>query len=375
MKTIKTIQGLLLLLLCCLFQANAQSPGVMHLPDNNYNTYLDLGIELKNDLLDTGNPGEATVEFWLRSTQSGNLWTLTDMNPDTEHFAVSMAGEDQLSIQLGLQSHTVDLTGIVSSNLWHHIALVISENSQQLEVYVNGLKRSQFTMDLSKNRQLFFYKQADTELLITELRGWSKKRSVEDISANQWLTFVTRSPGQLTALQEDQGLKVFYGNDDAQTTSPLVENAVTELSRTGWKNIQGDTYDARCISSYEALTLAGVSTQVDHPILNLEDILLTATKGEFFNKVQLQWPHIKLVDGYNIFRDEQLIGSQDAAGIGISDLITYNDESILPSDIHDYRVEGYNNSDPSLYREGMARGFICPNGRISGHIAKGLYRP
>lgn len=370
MKTIKTIQGLLLLLLCCcLFRAAAQSPGVMHLPDNSFNTYLDLGIELKNDLLDTGNPGEATVEFWTRSTQSGNLWTLTDINPDAEHFSVSMAGENQLSIQLGAQSHTIDLTGIVQSNLWHHIALVISENSQQLEVYVNGLKKSQFNMDLSGNRQLFFYKQAGTELLITELRGWSKKRSASAISDNQWLTFVTRSPGQLTALKNDQGLKVFYGDDDAQTTTPLVENAVTELSRTGWKNIQGDAYDATCISSYEALTLAGVSTEVNHPILNLEDILLTATKGEFFDKVQLQWPHIRDVDGYHIFRDEQLIGSQDAAGIGISDLLTYNDENILPSDIHSYRVEGYNNSNAAFSVEGTDRGFICPNGSISGHIA------
>ena len=365
-KIIPYIVLMLLFLGFCLPRAKAQT-GVMYLPDNGFSTYLDTGIELKNDLLDTGNSGEATLEFWIRSSQSDNVWTLTDINADDDHFALSMASENQLSLQLGAQNQIIDLTSVVGSDLWQHIALTISQGGQTLEVYVNGLKRAQFNLDFSANRQLYFYKQADTELYLTEVRGWSKKRTSAEISLNQWRTFVTKSATELTTLQNNEGLEIFYGDDDAQTTSPLT--AVEELDRTGWKNIQSGTYDAGCISSYNATVLAQVRNDLEHPILNLEEILMTATKGELSDKVRLQWPHIKDVDGYNIYRDEQLIGNQDAAGIGISDLLTYNDQDVLPSDMYSYRIEGYSDSDPTLYREGTARGFIFPNGEISGNIA------
>ncbi len=368
MKKISSYILLMLLLLTgFLPRLAAQNPGVLHIKQNSYHTYFDLGMNLKTDLLDAGNAGEATLEFWVKSAQAGNPWTLTDMNPDNDHFSVSMASENQLTIQLAAQSHTLDLAGVVGSGVWHHIALVVSQNSQVLEVYVNGLKKGQFNMALSNGRELYFYKPANAELFITEIRGWSKKRSLETIGRNQWRSFVTQSPSGLTSLKNNEGLRVFYGNDDYQTASPMA--GIDEISRVSWKNIQSTAYSAGCISDYGVQSIAAVRTDTDHPVFNLNQILVRATKGEFSNKIQLEWPHVKDVNGYNIYRNDQLIATQPATGINVSDLLTYNDPSILPADMNSYRVEGYKNADPAFSIEGTDQGFIFPNGKISGNIA------
>ena len=73
---------------------------------------------------------------------------------------------------------------------------------------------------------------------------------------------------------------------------------IDEISRVSWKNIQSTAYSAGCISDYGVQSIAAVRTDTDHPVFNLNQILVRATKGEFSNKIQLEWPHIKDVDGY-----------------------------------------------------------------------------
>ncbi len=355
---------LLLALLCCLW-AMPQQPAVMELSSNEFDTYLDLGVDFKEDLLNAGNAGEATLEFWVRSTKGGNRWTLTDMAADSEHFSLSMENDDQLTLKVGQQSTTVSLAGEVEAELWHHIALTISDNAGKVSLYVDGTKRTEQVMALDGLRDFHLYKDRDSEVLVTEIRGWAKARTPEQVADNQWRTLVSESTTQLNRLRDEQGLAVLYGNDDTRTDSLP---SIPKLQQLGWKDLLSDSYSARATVTYDELTLVSVRTDVEHPILNLDQVLLTTTKGAVEDGVQLQWPHLKDVDGYNIYRDDQLIDNQTVQGVGVSDLITYQDGSVLPNALHAYRVVAYSNSDPNLSMEGSDRGFIFPNGQISGNL-------
>ena len=103
--------------------------------------------------------------------------------------------------------------------------------------------------------------------------------------------------------------------------------------------------------------------------INIDGILLTATKGTFHNKVQLAWPHVANTDGYRIYRDNQLIDTEEITNHNEApDVIRYDDPDILPTDLHTYRVEGYRNNDPNFNIQGESRGFIFPNGEIKGIV-------
>ncbi|MEM7108384.1 MAG: LamG-like jellyroll fold domain-containing protein, partial [Bacteroidota bacterium] len=339
---------------------------VLRLENNAFNSYLNLGIALRSDLLDQGDPGEATLEFWIQSTTPDNEWLLTDLNADEDLWQVRMASSDRLTVSLGTESASLSLTSEMGTNFWHHMALVVSNNAQRLEVYVNAVKRADLNYDLSNDRELYLYKKAGTELLLTEVRGWSDKRTAREIVDNQWLTYASQSQPELDNL-ESQGLLIYYGKDAFSNNQSVT--SLDPLMHSRWPNTMSGSQEATVVNSYDGQSLGEMNTNFDHPILSLDKVLLIAGKGEEKEKVTLSWLHIKNADGYNIFRDEVLIGSLPADGLSISNSIVYTDDQPLANTLYTYKVEGYNNSDPAFSPLGTDEGFIFPNGEIAGSIA------
>ncbi|WP_299464220.1 LamG-like jellyroll fold domain-containing protein [uncultured Microscilla sp.] len=337
-------------------------PGVMHLPKNEYTSYVNLGVNLQSDLIAPGVNGEATLEFWIKSTQAGNEWTLTDMSMGTEHFKLYMHNEHQLNVQVKDQPLTATIAGEVTHNLWHHIALVVFDQGRQCELYVNGVKKGHVPFSNSV-KGLYFQKKTSQELFITEIRAWDKRRTAEQIAQNQWRSVIREN---LTTLKANEGLRYFYGTDDQnQTDHP----SLPRLKMSNWQNaVPGFDAKIKAVGKYDHKELAIVKTNTDHPVLDNQLIQLTASKGAHEDKVRLHWLHVKGADGYHIFKNGSLIDSKEANGLEISSRISFDDADVLPQDMYAYEVKGYSHNDPIFKPSGVDQGFIFPNGKIIGTV-------
>jgi len=293
MKNNISISGVLLMLFLFLhYQSVAQDkPGILHLKDNKYNSYFNLGFHLEDDLLTNGNNGEATIEFWVRSLQPGNAWSLTDLATGNSGIKLEMFGENQLKFA---DNEVIDLGTDVQTGKWHHVALTVQNGKAAL--YVGG-RIVGFNYDYTpqySSQELCIYKSANSEIMITEVRGWSITRTPEEIANNQWRSFIFNSDFELNDLKYDEGLEVLYGNNEVV----MVDSDILPVQRLSWKSLSNDSNellasDAIGISETDLSgVLMSISDQIDHPVLSNRHIFLKASQGQFEDRIVLEWPHV-----------------------------------------------------------------------------------
>ena len=366
---------LIMLTLCSLSglnQVNAQTPqyGILHMKAANYATYFNTGIDLK-DAMAQGTSGEASFEFWIRSTFTDNNWELTDMLNDVSAISLQMTSGNQLKFRVGNTTQTINLnTGLikpVQATKWHHILFTVQ--SGVFRIYVNGKKRGEFsqTLPVTQHRYLFFYRDRHSSkaLEIAEVRAWNKRRT--DAQAEQaWLqSFAQYNATQLNEQKNTYGLYALLGlyGKASEVASPLAS-----VKRLEWGDVlPGSTKKGKGIKTYGNTTLMEVSNNITHPILENDLIILTATKGNFANKVRLTWPHINGATSYKVFQGTTEIGSLSVAGSqNVGDIMTFDFTDltkILPGEVDTYKVESQ-----GFVASGSDKGFIFHNGKVSGII-------
>lgn len=371
-QNIRYLGVLLLGLLVLQFKLLAQNkPGILHLKNNNFTSYFNLGIDWKKDLTDKGNTGEATIEFWVRSVNAGNSWTLTDLSDNSQGFNLSMSSENTITFNAVSGD-----AGFIEHNLWHHVAVVLQAN--KISVYVNGQKKLTditYATPVSATN-LHLVKNSSEQLMLTELRGWNRRRSDIEIADNQWRSYIFESDFELADLHSVEGLEILYGTDNATTST----NANLDFTNLQWHSISGSANGLAAkqgkgiaaakvnTASDERADLLEISNSTDHPVLENQTIFLKASKGKYDDKITLEWPHIDNIDGYNIYKNRTLINTIQDVRIRVSERISFEDESVLPGELYTYRVEGYSNEDNAFRPDAIANGFIFPNGRINGNV-------
>ncbi|MTI29755.1 LamG domain-containing protein, partial [Xanthovirga aplysinae] len=366
--------GLFLSLLLGFHALWAADPGVLHLKKNSYNSYVNLGVDLKNDLLDNqekGNIGDATLEFWVKSTQSGNEWVLTDMTNDASSFSLSMYNNNQLNLKVKGQTSTMDLGNAVSANSWHHVALVISDNGTQAQLLINGQGYGSFAVDFSQNigRKLYFYKDNTAEIYLTEVRFWAARRSPLEIDKGRWQPYTKKSN---LVLERQAGLVALFADDFKSTAQHSKMDALTNLS---WVEFLDKNFAAQCVGDFDlesgSISLATVFKDPSHPILSNKQVFLTASKGNepdaYKDQVFLNWNHLEGATAYEVIRTDRTNNQNTTNSVtydGNPD-ISFQDAAVIPGRLYDYQVVavGVNGALP-----GNDKGFVYYNSTLQGRI-------
>lgn len=356
--------------------------GILKMHAVNYATYFNTGIELPQ-VLAQGNTGEASLEFWMRSTFSNNQWELTDMLPNDQSLSLKMSNGNQLQLSIGNQSQTIQLNdavtnqALVQAGSWHHVMLTIQSLSGQsriFRIYINGIKQSELLMNLPNvsHRPLFFYrdKSSSHSLEIAEIRAWNTTRTDRAIAQN-WLRSFAKDELNLSEITY-QGLHTLLGDySQAQSTSSMVFSALKTLV---WSNsVTSNANVGKGVNSYTkgnaTHTLMEVRNNIEHPILKNETIYLTASKGAYASEVVLNWPHIKGATQYTVYKNDIAFSERliNASSKEVGDPMTFSISSnLLPGQIDQYKVKVSQGAMSGA--QGTDYGFIFHNGSIAGKI-------
>jgi hypothetical protein len=338
---------------------------------------LNTGVNL-SDLLNAGTNNQASFEFWIKSTNTSNSWVLTDLLADEEALSLRVENNHQLKLKVKGVEESVDLDGKIGHNTWHHVAFVI--NGATTTLYINGRTRgvfNQLNFATTAHRNLYFYKNSQTELFVTEIRAWNSARTKQEIF-RYWAQVFDANDAEAMTNYTGKGLAMLL-NSTAQTLE-----SEGKISRLTWQNsITGTTLaGASGISNYTPanVTLMNVSTEVGHPVLDLEEIFVAASKGEFTDKVQLKWNHIAKATSYVVLRKPQgaasfvalpnppMVNTQRPG-----DNIVFEDQDIAAGERYVYKVQAL--GDHSFSVQGQSLGFIFYNGQISGKVTTNRQDP
>ncbi|EAY29522.1 hypothetical protein M23134_00406 [Microscilla marina ATCC 23134] len=344
---------------------NSSLGAVLHLKKNKYNNYFNTGVDF-NTLLNSGQANQASFEFWIKAQSDNNAWVLTDLLGDQESFSMRVENNHQLKLHLKGAEKNIDLNGQIGKNTWHHIALVANNGTTTL--YVNGRTRGVFS-DLDFNttlgRQLYFYKARETELFITEVRAWNQARTKQDI-LRYWAKVIDSNKADELAQHTAKGLDVLLNTSDMTSPDRGVMGWTNAIKESAVKEGMGHAY-------VDGPPLMQVRTDAGHPILDLEEIFVTASKGEFSDKVQIKWNHIAKATRYTVSRRPQAevtfvalpnppaINNQQAG-----DELIFEDKDLTAGERYVYKVEAL--GDDSFTTNGQTLGFIFYNGQISGKV-------
>lgn len=390
------------LIMCCCILFAARStfsqsrPPVLILKgDNQYTTHFDTQNKLTSQLLNAGLSGQATVEFWVMKahTKSGmtlggnGTWKLSTLTKGAQAF--SLEGIDgQLVITTGAAKEVISLAGADGfwNNHWRHIAFTINKEAQSLRVYVDGVQQANLaypTTDFTPE-QLYMMVTEDDQLSIAEYRAWNRVRNADQILEGMGRTFANDNAQNLERLGNN-GLVVVYGNDNFSTEK--VSNL--PLMQTKWNNMISSSLggdhptEGRVTSSLfnmheEEFVLAELTSNADHPIYSLTDVMLYASDGEGRNAsgaiVKLRWPHLANATNYVISRRNladpsssftDIATMQPTSNNPISSYLTYEDSGVLPNELYEYQViaDGVVGSKP-----GVDNGFVFANGVAHGEV-------
>ncbi|WP_232296794.1 LamG-like jellyroll fold domain-containing protein [Microscilla marina] len=356
--------------------------GILKMHAVNYATYFNTGIELPQ-VLAQGNAGEASLEFWIRSTFSGNDWELTDMLPDDQSLSLKMTAGNQLHLSIGSQSQSITLNDavtnqpLVQSGAWHHVMLTIQSLSGQshiFRIYINGAKRGELLMNLPNvaHRPLFFYrdKNSSYSLEIAEIRAWNTTRTDREVAQN-WLRSFAKDELNLSEVTY-QGLHTLLG--DYSKAHEMTSVVFSELKTMLWDNsVPGAQNMGKGVGSYTkgstTHTLMEVRNNIEHPILKNETIYLTASKGAYASEVVLNWPHVKGATQYTIYKNDVAFSERliDASNKAVGDPMTFSvNTNLLPGQIDQYKVQVSQGSVSGA--QGTDYGFIFHNGSIAGKV-------
>ncbi len=384
-KNLLTIQHCCWILLLCFFQhtnllaqtAN-ENISVLRMPSNaNHISNFDTNIGLKSMLLDKGNSGEATIEFWTKFANDSESLVLTTDNVNNNGFTFTTY-RNQVVLQSNYvnDSQSIPTPANITESFWQHFAYTfyqIGPNSYTIDVYVDGYKIKTFSgIEIADNYDLYFTKGgANHDIYLAELKAWNVKRTEYQIVNNRYTSFYNYT-GNIINDQINQGLVAnFSGDAVEQPVNPYMR----ELTTTHWTNtVQQDGAPAygkiasKLTSNNTNKTLAFINSEMQNPISQLDQIIVSASKGTFSNKVEITWFHVASLSYYNIYRDNIKIGTITDVNQKSGDQLSYTDNDALPGTMYTYKVEGDNVTSPNP-KIGSSTGFIFPNGTLTGVVS------
>ncbi|WP_435263659.1 LamG-like jellyroll fold domain-containing protein [Tenacibaculum sp. nBUS_03] len=386
-----------LLLLSIKAIGQSRPPVLILYGNNEYTTHFDTQNQLTSQLINSGLKGQATVEFWVMKGENNPLtpmkggdgsWKYSNLLQGSMEFTLS-GNKGVLQVNVGNQEETIALNGENGfwNNQWHHVAFTVNQANSSLKLFVDGEQKANLSYP-NKNfhpETMFFMVTNDDQLSIAEYRGWNKLRTLQQIEGGRLLTYSNENQNNLERLNGN-GLVVAYAANSA------IEERVSNLpmEQIAWNNMvtsametnipQASRVTSAIIKSNEnKLRLAELTTNVDHPIYSLKDVLLYASDGEGKNTsgkpvVSLKWPHISGATNYIIARRNladshsnfgNIATYKPASNTAVSSYVTFDDDAILPNELYEYQVtaEGVQGSNP-----GTDNGFVFANGVIHGKV-------
>lgn len=353
-----------------LAQTLEEKVGILELKSNKavyFNTQVDLA-EMLNKKADQ----EASFEFWVNATLGNSFWELTDLLDDAHNF-LALVRNNQIEIKANNKQHTYNY--VPASNNWDHFAFVFSQG--WLSVYVNSklvgrLQCGNLLANLS--RDLYFKKNVNTSLQVTEIRAWSKRRSPEAIADNQWQTYMAKTNFEMTLLHNAEGLEMLLGGNSQHTETSA---QLPQLSYLKWDNhltknniANTDQLPGRGVHKYKDEVLGELKNghEVRHPVLNNQLITVKASDGKYDDKVMLTWNHIKEAGNYTVYRDDHPIDEKNAGNVVVGSELSFEDKKVFAGVLHTYRIEAKNTSNQDVISSNNEDGFILYNGEFSGKI-------
>ena len=398
-KKLTTIVQLLLLFV--ITQVSAQlRPSVLQIKgDNNYTTHFDTQTQLNFDLLQTGKQGEATLEFWAKAAKGTQVleatyspWILSNLLTGEKEFTVKIS-PNQVNVTVNGTTHPIVLEGQnqLFNDTWHHFAISVNTNRQNLRVYIDGVERALFTITDFAPELLYMTTAPQDQLFVAEYRGWNEARNKQQIEELLYRSLFNETTTSLEGFY-NEGLRIAYVNEQKEET---IFEYLPKLEGTSWANIMvsvnqeaNTVANSFITSSYiNGPQFAKVRTDADHPIYELEDILLKASKGDGIddkiannrNGVVLKWPHIKDAVGYRILRKNTnesgvplpIHTISDVSNTIVSEDVFYFDREILPNELYEYTVQVIKEGNVRG-NSGKATGFVFPNGVLEGTVKTAL---
>lgn len=162
-------------------------------------------------------------------------------------------------------------------------------------------------------------------------------------------------------------LRFNFQPGDANLEHKLLRDGIEfKTIPVGQNTVDDDNADACRFYTY---TIGGVNgcgigyqdTIIDRivPTLNLGEV--TATDGDFLDKIEISWDDIQYESGYKVFKGNQLLTLTD------ENVSLFVDENSIPGNINTYKLQAINDCNQSGIQTDI--GFADPNGEMSGHIA------
>ncbi|SNR15303.1 Protein of unknown function precursor. Putative carbohydrate binding protein [Tenacibaculum jejuense] len=383
-KLLITAQSCCWIILLCFFlnthliaQTANENISVLKMPSSSgHISNFDTNVGLKSMLLDKGNLGEATIEFWtkFKNDSESLLFTTDALNNKGFTFKIHrnnvILNSDYLNDQ-----QPIDIPATITGTFWQHYAFTfyqLGPNSFNIDLHVDGYKVKTFSaIEIADNYDLYFTKGgANQEIFLAEVKAWNVKRQEEQIFNNRYTSFYNYT-GNIINDQINKGLVAnFSGDAEEQPTNQYMP----ELTSTHWLNtIQQDGYPAygkiasKLTSNSSNKTLAFINSEIENPISQLDQIIVSASKGAFSDKVELKWFHVADLTYYNIYRDGSKIGTEDNITKNSGEQLFFTDKGALPGTIYTYTIVGDNTDAPNP-KSGSNTGFIFPNGTLTGVV-------
>ncbi len=396
MKKNYIIRSILLLWMVtytCIVEAQNSRPAVLHIFGNNNNTqtHFDTQTRFTTDAINTGQTGEATIEFWTMAgpsnTNSNNAfspWSITNLLTGSEAFSFS-GSRDQLTLTLGDAVTHIALTSPqrLLNSQWNHFALTLDAQNQ-LRVYLDGIELQIIENVSIRPEHLYMSIASNENLFVAEYRVWNRVRTRMQLEDTRFRSLFNESE---SSISEFRGLGLVIGYTNSEFTEAELTN-VSDLASTVWDNVAATSANGLPLQSRITTNFIGterfakIRTDADHPIFSLDRILLTVADGggvdsDTTNDTQgiaLRWPHIADTESYTIRRRTVNGGTtssivqtiNDVSNRMASSLVTYFDTTIIPGELYEYTVEAFNNEE--ITSSGSDTGFVFHNGEIDGSV-------
>ncbi|RBW62383.1 hypothetical protein DS884_01940 [Tenacibaculum sp. E3R01] len=345
-----------------------------------------------NSLLSKGITNRATVEFWAmhNTASSGNSeavnWEFSNLKTGSEEFKLSIQ-ENKVSLKIGVSEQVKNLLldNKVFKNIWHHYAFSIDKSANELRVYIDGIEHFFKNISNFNVEEIYFSSDKKTDLFLAEYRGWSTAKRKKQIKEQQYRTFYKEAKNSLLE-QKNNGLEIVYTNTNYKNEDFFGGDVLTSIS---WQNLLYEYFpdenlikEAEFSSKLKSNNISNISSEIQHPVLNLNKIIVRASDGDGIDNpllsgsdgIFVEWQHVRNVDEYIIKRRNLRAGTissvvhtmKDTKTKNPSESLFYVDKGILPNELYEYTIEAKHNGVTTL--TGKDVGFVLPNGKVKGLI-------
>ncbi|CAL2083540.1 Por secretion system C-terminal sorting domain-containing protein [Tenacibaculum sp. 190524A02b] len=398
-KNVKKLFKLLTFILVGLFSSftliHAQQTNdlaVLHLQSKGkYNRVFTPQTNLK-ELLKKGNNKQATIEFWaMHNTKDGAQnsdvnWSVTNLKPSNKTFSLNITTK-KIHLQIGAKKLEANLLlgDQLFKNYWNHITITVDNDVQELRVFINSEEKLFTKISMVDVEDLYITSNSETDLFLAEYRTWASLKTKEQIELQQYQSFYKNTQNSLAELKKN-GLQAIFTNDVVAHYDNFNNKT---LITSSWKNLLYDYFpndnlvkNAEFTSSYKNTEVARIGTDIAHPILNLNKIIVKTSKGDGSNHqllagangIVVKWLHIKDTDEYQVLRKNVRSGTtstvihteRNVNNKQPSEKIVYIDKGILPNELYEYTIQAKKEGAATL--TGKDTGFVLPNGVVSGTI-------